>query len=153
MPGAITSRAVASNMMLMPREWGYRKRFRTEYDARAPEVMTGMRGPPTADTLDDPWEDSARSVVRIEMIRRNLSYAHLVTLLEAVGVQENERNLRNKIARGSFSAVFMLQCLHAMGVRTPEIGRELDLRLGPEPLKFNTRQEALDYHRSKKELP
>lgn len=36
----------------------------------------------------------------------------------AIGVQENERNLNNKISRGGFSAAFLLQCLRAVGVNS-----------------------------------
>lgn len=35
--------------------------------------------------------------------------------MAAIGGVENERNLSNKISRGSFSAVFLLQCLEAIG--------------------------------------
>ena len=45
-----------------------------------------------------------------------MTYAQLAEKLAAVGVQENERNLNNKISRGGFSAAFMLQCMEAIGV-------------------------------------
>jgi hypothetical protein len=35
-----------------------------------------------------------------------------------VGVKDNERNISNKIARGSFTAVFFVQCMEAIDVRT-----------------------------------
>ncbi len=35
-----------------------------------------------------------------------------------VGVKDNERNIANKIARGSFTAVFFVQCLEAIGCQT-----------------------------------
>ena len=35
-----------------------------------------------------------------------------------LGVTETEANIRNKIARGGFSAVFFMQCLVAMGAHT-----------------------------------
>jgi hypothetical protein len=35
-----------------------------------------------------------------------VSYADLAERLEALGIKENERNIANKIARGSFTAVF-----------------------------------------------
>lgn len=34
------------------------------------------------------------------------------------GVQESEPNIRNKLARGKFTAVFFLQCLVAIGATT-----------------------------------
>jgi hypothetical protein len=68
------------------------------------------------------WEAKARGLLRAEMARRNITYAQLVEQLAAIGVDENERNLRNKVSRGKFTAGFMLQCLTALGTT--------DLRLG-----------------------
>jgi hypothetical protein len=60
------------------------------------------------------WEDKARGLLRAEMARRNVTYAQLVEQLAAIGVDESERNLRNKVSRGKFTAGFMLQCLAAL---------------------------------------
>jgi hypothetical protein len=51
------------------------------------------------------------------MARRNVTYGQLVEQLAAIGVDENERNLRNKVSRGKFTAGFMLQCLAALGTQ------------------------------------
>lgn len=51
------------------------------------------------------------------MVRQGITYAQLVEKLAAIGVKEDERNLRNKISRGKFTAAFMLACLVALGVR------------------------------------
>lgn len=56
--------------------------------------------------------------IRAEMVRNRLTYAHLVELLRQIGIEENERNLRNKVKRGTFSASFYVQCLVALGVRS-----------------------------------
>jgi hypothetical protein len=61
------------------------------------------------------WEARARGILRSEMARRSVTYAQLAEKLAAIGVDENERNLRNKVSRGKFTAGFMLQCLKAMG--------------------------------------
>ncbi|MGA3309798.1 MAG: DUF6471 domain-containing protein [Xanthobacteraceae bacterium] len=37
-----------------------------------------------------------------------------------------ERNIANKIARGSFTAVFFVQCLTAIGCRTLHLEDEVD---------------------------
>lgn len=50
-----------------------------------------------------------------EMGRQNVIYSQLVERLESIGVTEDERNLRNKVSRGKFTAAFMLQCLVALG--------------------------------------
>jgi hypothetical protein len=61
------------------------------------------------------WEERAKGIIRGEMARRGVTYAQLAEKLEAIGVDENERNLRNKVSRGKFTAGFMLQCLVALG--------------------------------------
>jgi hypothetical protein len=44
-----------------------------------------------------------------------VSYLQLVEKLAAIGVKETEPNIRNKLARGKFTAVFLVQCLEAIG--------------------------------------
>jgi len=64
------------------------------------------------------WEAKARGIVRAEMAKRGLTYAQLVEKLQEIGVPEDERNLRNKVSRGKFTAAFLLQCLAAMGAHS-----------------------------------
>jgi hypothetical protein len=47
-----------------------------------------------------------------------VTYALLAEKLAAFGVSETEPNIRNKLARGKFSAVFLVQCLEAIGAHT-----------------------------------
>ncbi len=64
------------------------------------------------------WEAKARGLVRAEMVKHGLTYSQLIEKLKTVGVSEDERNLRNKVSRGKFTAAFLLQCLSAMETRT-----------------------------------
>jgi hypothetical protein len=64
------------------------------------------------------WQAQAKGIIRGELKRRNLSYADLAGRLTGMGIKETERNVSNKIARGSFTAVFFLQCMEAIGART-----------------------------------
>ena len=41
--------------------------------------------------------------------------------LEAIGIEDNERNLRNKVSRGKFTAGFLLQCLVALGCKSLQL--------------------------------
>jgi Domain of unknown function (DUF6471) len=60
------------------------------------------------------WEERAKGTIRGEMVRRGITYAQLAERLKAIGVDETERNLRNKVSRGKFTAGFLLQCLAAL---------------------------------------
>ena len=62
------------------------------------------------------YETKAKNLLKGELKRRGVTYAQLAKSLAEIGVQENERNLNNKISRGGFSAAFFLQCLRAIGV-------------------------------------
>ncbi|MFC3694858.1 DUF6471 domain-containing protein [Chenggangzhangella methanolivorans] len=67
------------------------------------------------------WEARAKGLLKAELKRRGVSYAQLVEKLAAIGVSETEPNIRNKLARGKFTAVFMIQCLEAIGVSRIEL--------------------------------
>lgn len=62
------------------------------------------------------YETRAKNLLKGELKRKGVTYSQLVEKLAAVGVQETERNLNNKISRGGFTAAFFLQCLDAIGV-------------------------------------
>ncbi|MGF1631866.1 MAG: DUF6471 domain-containing protein [Kiloniellaceae bacterium] len=64
------------------------------------------------------WEARVKGLLKAELKRRGVTYAQLVQKLADIGVQESEPNIRNKLARGKFTAVFFLQCLVAIGAYT-----------------------------------
>ena len=64
------------------------------------------------------WEDRIKGLLKAELKRRNVTYAELVGRLAEIGVHDSEPNIRNKISRGKFTAVFLIQCLEAIGVRS-----------------------------------
>jgi Domain of unknown function (DUF6471) len=64
------------------------------------------------------WTAQVKGILKAELKRRNVSYADLAEKLEGIGVKDNERNIANKIARGSFTAVFFLQSLEAIGCKS-----------------------------------
>lgn len=61
------------------------------------------------------WEDRVKSMLKAELKRKNVTYADLVGKLAEIGVMDSEPNIRNKISRGKFTAVFLIQCLEAIG--------------------------------------
>lgn len=62
------------------------------------------------------WEDKVKGLLKGELKRRGISYAQLVGKLADIGVMDSEPNIRNKLSRGKFTAVFLIQCLQAIGV-------------------------------------
>ena len=61
------------------------------------------------------WEDRVKGMLKAELKRRGVTYADLVGKLADIGVVDSEPNIRNKISRGKFTAVFLIQCLEAVG--------------------------------------
>ena len=59
-----------------------------------------------------------KNILKAELKRRGLSYRDLAEKLGEAGIQETERNMANKIARGTFTAAFFVQCLTAIGATT-----------------------------------
>ena len=64
------------------------------------------------------FQERAKNILKGEIKRRGMTYAQLVEKLAENGVHESERNLANKIARGTFTAAFFIQCLVAVGCNT-----------------------------------
>lgn len=67
---------------------------------------------------DADWTAKVKGILKAELKRRNVTYAQLVERLAEIGVKDTEANIRNKIARGGFTAVFFVQCLVAAGCQT-----------------------------------
>jgi hypothetical protein len=65
--------------------------------------------------MNSDWETKVKGLLKGELKRRGVTYAQLVDKLSAIGVSETEPNVRNKLARGKFTAVFLIQCLEAIG--------------------------------------
>ena len=72
--------------------------------------------------MDDPYRILAKNILKAELKRRGMSYSDLADLLSEQGWPETERNLNNKISRGSFSAAFLLRCLSVIGAQNIVLG-------------------------------
>lgn len=71
------------------------------------------------------WTARVKGMLKAELKRRGVTYGQLRDLLADAGLKETEANIRNKIARGGFTAVFFVQCLTVIGcttIRLDEIG-------------------------------
>jgi hypothetical protein len=72
------------------------------------------------------WADEVKRLLRAEMTRRGVTYDQLAEKLAAIGVNDSSVNIRNKVARGKFTAAFLIQCLTALGARSLRIGEGAD---------------------------
>ena len=73
----------------------------------------GAMNPP-----DQEWQNRVKGILKAELARRHISYRDLADRLTAMGVRDNERNIANKLSRGTFTAAFFIQCLDAIDCRT-----------------------------------
>jgi hypothetical protein len=72
------------------------------------------------------WAEDTKRLLRAEMTRRGLTYEELAERLAVIGVTDTAVNLRNKVARGRFSATFLVQCLTAIGARALRLSEDTD---------------------------
>ncbi|HMV59567.1 MAG TPA: DUF6471 domain-containing protein [Nitrospira sp.] len=70
------------------------------------------------------WAGYLKGLLKAELSRRDVSYHDLATKLKAIGVDETPENLTNKINRGKFSGIFLVQCLEAIGCKTLRVSDE-----------------------------
>lgn len=67
------------------------------------------------------WDVKAKRLLKSELVKRGISNADLVLLLNEIGIDETKASVDSKISRGSFSATFLLQCLTVIGCHKLEI--------------------------------
>lgn len=87
------------------------------------------------DDVEKVYGTFARIMIQIGMRRQDVGYRELTDMLNReFSQQENERNIRNKVARGTFSAAFFLMCMEVLG-ETSLIARKEDGGLVGKPIK------------------
>ena len=62
------------------------------------------------------YADRVRRFLKAESKRADLSYKDLADRLTAHGLEETEVGIASKLARGTFSATFLLACLAVLGI-------------------------------------
>lgn len=77
--------------------------------------MNETESAPAGPADDKAWEEMVKNILRAQMMLEGVSYAALAERLAAFGITDNELNLRNKVGRGRFTAVFFMQCMKALG--------------------------------------
>lgn len=66
--------------------------------------------------MSQDWERKVKGLLKAELKRRDITYQQLAEKLAAIGVRETSENIANKVSRGKFSAIFLVQCLEVIGV-------------------------------------
>lgn len=74
--------------------------------------------------MSEHWQNKVKGIIKSELKRRHVSYKELVEKLDAIGVKDTEQNIANKLSRGSFTAVFFIQCLVAIGCHSVRLHDE-----------------------------
>lgn len=73
-------------------------------------------------STDQQWENKVKGLLKAELKRRNVTYQELVEKLALLGITETPENIANKISRGKFTAVFLMQCMEAIGCQMIRLG-------------------------------
>ena len=67
------------------------------------------------------WKEFVKQVLKREFRKKKITYPKLIEKLKDIGVHESLFSIKNKISRGSFNAVFFMQCLKAIDCKTVRI--------------------------------
>lgn len=84
------------------------------------------------------WHKRATTTLKTALAMQDISYKDLSRRLAAFGEDEPEKTLSNKINRGSFSFLFFIKCMYALGQREfrlelPTIPPDERAKLTPKP--------------------
>lgn len=71
--------------------------------------------------LQEAYERKAKDALRAIIKDGGADYAKLQAGLKRLGVEITPAALENKIARGTFSAAFLLQCMDVLGAKAIQI--------------------------------
>lgn len=68
------------------------------------------------------WAEGLARFLKRELAGEGLTFAQLAQRLCALGAEETEASVKNKFYRRTFSGVFVVQCLAALGHKQPDFG-------------------------------
>jgi hypothetical protein len=71
------------------------------------------------------WADAASRLLKAEIAKKGLTLAELAQRLQALGCQETEASIKNKLYRGTFAMTFFMQCLQALDATLIEVASVL----------------------------
>jgi hypothetical protein len=67
------------------------------------------------------WSRHAANLLKAELARLGVGYEGLIEQLQAIGVDESYKGIAAKINRGTFSFLFFLQCMKALGIKEVQL--------------------------------
>ena len=67
------------------------------------------------------WSDRVKRYLKAELKRHDVSYSELAKRLKDAGMEETEASVANKVSRGTFTAIFFLASLEAIGCETVNV--------------------------------
>lgn len=67
------------------------------------------------------WADAASRLLKAEIAREGVTLAQLAKRMQALGLQETEASLKNKLYRGTFAMMFFMQAMRALGRSTVDV--------------------------------
>ena len=66
--------------------------------------------------MEETWNKKATNILKSILTRRNIKYHELSIKLKALGIEETQGSISNKISRGTFSFAFFLQCMYVLRI-------------------------------------
>lgn len=67
--------------------------------------------------MEETWNEKATNILKSVLSRRNIKYHELAIKLKEMGIEETQGSISNKISRGTFSFIFFIQCMEALGIK------------------------------------
>lgn len=71
------------------------------------------------------WNEHSKRLLKAELIKRGISHEELANRLKECGISETKSSIDSKISRGTFSAAFLMQCLHVIGCNSFAVENQL----------------------------
>ena len=77
------------------------------------------------------WNEHSKRLLKAELVKRGISNEELAYRLQEIGIIETKSSIDSKICRGTFSASFLMQCLHVIGCNNFTIENQLLIAAEP----------------------
>lgn len=95
----------------------------TKSKPKAKSSKPPMPEPRKALPVNTEYEEKAKALLRFAMSQRGVGPEELAEKLNKLGVEISAGGVANKISRGGFSSMFLLQCMEALEVNLVALPR------------------------------